>query len=63
MFAGCTVALVTPFKGGEVDFEALAASVDWHLLAQGTPVLSPVGDDGRVAHAQPRGSMSASSPP
>jgi 4-hydroxy-tetrahydrodipicolinate synthase len=45
MFAGCTVALVTPFRGGEVDFDALAASVDWQL-AQGTPVLSPVGTTG-----------------
>lgn len=45
MFAGCTVALVTPFRDGEVDFEALAASVDWHL-EQGTPVISPVGTTG-----------------
>jgi 4-hydroxy-tetrahydrodipicolinate synthase len=45
MFAGCTVALVTPFKEGEVDYEALKASVDWQI-AQGTPVLSPVGTTG-----------------
>jgi 4-hydroxy-tetrahydrodipicolinate synthase len=45
MFAGCTVALVTPFRDGEVDFAALLASVDWQI-SQGTPVLSPVGTTG-----------------
>src|SRR5947209_1790557 len=45
MFAGCTVALVTPFMDGEVDYPALQASVDWQI-AQGTPVLSPVGTTG-----------------
>lgn len=45
MFAGCTVALVTPFRDGEVDYAALNASVDWHI-AQGTPVISPVGTTG-----------------
>jgi 4-hydroxy-tetrahydrodipicolinate synthase len=45
MFAGCTVALVTPFQNGEVDFEALKRLVDWHI-EQGTPVISPVGTTG-----------------
>src|SRR5947209_7305191 len=45
MFAGCTVALVTPFKGGEVDYRALRALVDWHV-EQGTEALSPVGTTG-----------------
>jgi 4-hydroxy-tetrahydrodipicolinate synthase len=45
MFAGCTVALVTPFRDGEVDYPALQAQVDWQI-AQGTPVLSPVGTTG-----------------
>ena len=45
MFAGCTVALVTPFRDGEVDYRALRGSVDWHV-AQGTPTLSPVGTTG-----------------
>ena len=45
MFAGCTVALVTPFAGGQVDYEALGRSVDWQV-AQGTPTLSPVGTTG-----------------
>ncbi len=47
MFAGCTVALVTPFRDGAVDYEALRASVDWHV-EQGTPVLSPVGTTGEA---------------
>ena len=45
MFAGCTVALVTPFLDGEVDYEALRSLVDWQI-AQGTPTLSPVGTTG-----------------
>ncbi len=45
MFAGCTVALVTPLQAGEVDYEALGASVDWQIT-RGTPVLSPVGTTG-----------------
>ena len=45
LFAGCTVALVTPFRDGEVDEAALRRSVEWHI-AQGTPVLSPVGTTG-----------------
>jgi 4-hydroxy-tetrahydrodipicolinate synthase len=45
MFAGCTVALVTPFRDGEVDYQALKELVDWHI-AQGTHVLSPVGTTG-----------------
>ncbi len=45
MFAGCTVALVTPFRDGEVDYQALGDSVEWQI-SQGTPVLSPVGTTG-----------------
>jgi 4-hydroxy-tetrahydrodipicolinate synthase len=45
MFAGCTVALVTPFKGGEVDYEGLRALVEWQV-EQGTPTISPVGTTG-----------------
>jgi 4-hydroxy-tetrahydrodipicolinate synthase len=45
MFAGCTVALVTPFRDGDVDEAALRRSVDWQI-SQGTPVLSPVGTTG-----------------
>ena len=42
MFAGCTVALVTPFRDGEVDYQALRGLVDWQI-EQGTKTLSPVG--------------------
>src|SRR3954453_7944284 len=45
MFAGCTVALVTPFRDGEVDYRALNEMVDWQI-AQGVHVLSPVGTTG-----------------
>src|SRR4051794_21046157 len=45
IFAGCTVALVTPFRDGEVDYQALKELVDWQV-AQGTHVLSPVGTTG-----------------
>jgi 4-hydroxy-tetrahydrodipicolinate synthase len=44
-FAGCTVALVTPFRDGAVDEEDLRRLVEWHV-EQGTPVLSPVGTTG-----------------
>jgi len=45
MFAGCTVALVTPFRDGEVDYKALRDLVEWQI-ARGTPTLSPVGTTG-----------------
>jgi 4-hydroxy-tetrahydrodipicolinate synthase len=45
LFAGCTVALVTPFRDGAVDEIALRRSVEWQI-SQGTPVLSPVGTTG-----------------
>src|SRR5690242_2869526 len=45
MFAGLTVALVTPFKNGDVDYEALNELVDWHV-EQGTDCLVPVGTTG-----------------
>jgi 4-hydroxy-tetrahydrodipicolinate synthase len=44
-FAGLTVALITPFKNGEIDFDALGRLVDWHV-AQGTDCLAPVGTTG-----------------
>src|SRR6266568_6247020 len=44
-FAGVTVALVTPFKNGEIDFTDLNRLVDWHVQ-QGTDCLSPVGTTG-----------------
>jgi len=44
-FAGVTVALITPFRDGEIDFAALRRLVDWHV-EQGTDCLSPVGTTG-----------------
>src|SRR3954470_13930732 len=45
LFAGVTVALITPFRGGEVDYPALAKLVNWHV-EQGTDCLAPVGTTG-----------------
>src|SRR5947208_16694681 len=45
MFAGVTVAMVTPFRDGEVDYQALRDLVEWQV-GQGTPVLCPVGTTG-----------------
>src|SRR5471032_2191810 len=45
MFAGLTVALITPFKNGQVDFDALGKLVDWHF-AEGTDCLAPCGTTG-----------------
>src|SRR3954454_6625112 len=44
-FAGVTVALITPFRGGEVDYTALKKLVDFHV-EQGTDCLAPVGTTG-----------------
>jgi 4-hydroxy-tetrahydrodipicolinate synthase len=44
-FAGVTVALVTPFRGSEIDFDDLRRLVDWHV-EQGTDCLAPVGTTG-----------------
>src|SRR4051794_32611456 len=45
MFAGVTVALVTPFRDGAVDYDGLRRLVDWHV-EQGTDGLAPVGTTG-----------------
>ncbi|MBX9578786.1 MAG: 4-hydroxy-tetrahydrodipicolinate synthase [Gemmataceae bacterium] len=45
LFAGVTVALVTPFKGGEIDWDDLGKLVDWHA-EQGTDALAPCGTTG-----------------
>ncbi len=44
-FAGLSVALVTPFKNGAIDFDDLGRLVDWHV-EQGTDCLVPVGTTG-----------------
>ena len=43
--SGSIPALVTPFKGGAVDFDVLAAFIDWQI-AQGTTGLVPCGTTG-----------------
>ena len=45
MFKGSIVALVTPFKGYEVDESALRKLVDWHI-SEGTDGIVPVGTTG-----------------
>lgn len=45
MFKGSIPALVTPFRGGAVDLDALRALVDWHV-AEGSSGLVPVGTTG-----------------
>jgi len=45
MFKGTLVALVTPFSGGQVDYDAIRRLVDWHI-EQGTDGLVPVGTTG-----------------
>jgi 4-hydroxy-tetrahydrodipicolinate synthase len=45
MFKGSFVALVTPFKNGELDLDTLKKLVDWHV-GQGTHGLVPVGTTG-----------------
>jgi 4-hydroxy-tetrahydrodipicolinate synthase len=44
-FAGLTVALVTPFKNGEVDVAGLRKLVDWHV-EMGTDCVCPMGTTG-----------------
>jgi 4-hydroxy-tetrahydrodipicolinate synthase len=44
-FAGVTVALITPFRNGEIDESRLRKLVDWHI-EQGTDCLAPVGTTG-----------------
>ena len=45
MFTGMLVALVTPFRDGQVDYAAIERLVDWHI-EQGTEGLVPVGTTG-----------------
>ena len=47
MFAGLTVAIITPFKDGEVDYPGLRRLVDWHV-SEGTDCLAPVGTTGEA---------------
>ena len=42
MLKGSMPALVTPFKNGDVDMDALKKLVEWHI-AEGSHALVPVG--------------------
>lgn len=44
-FSGLAVAIVTPFKNGEIDFETLRKQLDFQIAA-GTDVLCPAGTTG-----------------
>lgn len=45
MFKGSFPALITPFKNGKVDNDALKALVEWHIV-EGSNGLAPVGTTG-----------------
>ena len=45
IFAGVTVAIVTPFQNGEIDWPALGQLIDWHI-DQGTDAIAPCGTTG-----------------
>ena len=44
-FAGLTVAMITPFKNGQIDFDKLQEQVEF-LISGGATVLSPTGTTG-----------------
>ena len=44
-FAGMSVALVTPFRNGEVDYETFRTQIEFQIAA-GTNCLCPVGTTG-----------------
>ncbi len=48
MFSGSMVALVTPFKGGKVDWKSLEALVEFHI-SNGTHAIVPCGTTGESA--------------
>ena len=45
--SGCGTALITPFRNGEVDYEAFAALVD-RQVAGGIDFLVPLGTTGET---------------
>lgn len=54
MFKGSFPALITPFKNGKIDDDALKALVEWHI-GEGTHGLAPVGTTGEsptLSHAE-----------
>jgi len=54
MFTGSMPALVTPFRNGELDLDALKRLVEWHI-EEGSSALVPVGTTGEsptLSHAE-----------
>jgi 4-hydroxy-tetrahydrodipicolinate synthase len=51
-FAGSIVAIVTPFKDGEIDLDAFASLVEWHV-ASGTSGIVVAGTTGESATLHP----------
>lgn len=52
LFYGCGTALVTPFRGGGIDFEALEALIDWQI-GSGVDALVVLGTTGEPATIAP----------
>ena len=51
-FAGLSVAIITPFRAGQVDFEALQRQVEFQI-ASGTTCVCPVGTTGECPTLSP----------
>ena len=45
MLKGSIVAIVTPFKNGDIDESSLRSLIDWHI-SEGTHGIVPVGTTG-----------------
>jgi 4-hydroxy-tetrahydrodipicolinate synthase len=54
MFSGSIVAMVTPFRGGKVDWENLAALVDFHVESGTTGIVAcgTTGESATLNHAE-----------
>ena len=62
LFYGCATALVTPFRGGKVDFDALQALIDWQI-EEGVDALVLLGTTGEPACVSEPDTVRASAPP
>lgn len=52
IFTGCGVAIVTPFRGGDVDYGAFRALIDWQIES-GTDAIIVCGTTGEAATLTP----------
>src|SRR5262245_64273747 len=54
MFSGSIVAMVTPFRGGKVDWENLAALVDFHVDSGTTGIVAcgTTGESATLNHTE-----------